>query len=87
MGRVAVQITQRAQALAFLEAGVPIDQIVQRTRLAKSTVYLVQRRALERGYNSETNPVFQDHFFKDASWPGRSEALGEEQLGKNYIHL
>jgi hypothetical protein len=65
MGWVAVKITQQAQALAFLEAGVPIDQIVQHTGLAMSTVYLVQRKALERGYHLETNPVFQDQFFED----------------------
>ncbi len=87
MGRVAVQITQRAQALAFLEAGVPIDLIVQHTRLAKSTVYLVQIRALERGYHPETNPVFQDHFFEDAQRPGHPQALGEEQLGRKDVNI
>jgi hypothetical protein len=48
---------------------------------------LVQGRILERGYNPETNPVFQDQIFEDAQQPRHPAALGEEQLGMKYVYI
>ncbi len=50
MGRKAVQITQRAQALAFLEAKLPLKYITEKTRLNRQTVFKIRKRAIERGY-------------------------------------
>lgn len=69
------QITQRAQALALLEADVPLACIIQLTGLCKATIYRIRRIAKERGYNSSISTVFKDEFFIDASRPGRPKVL------------
>lgn len=81
MGKNAVCITQRAHGLALLELEVPIAQIISRTALSRTTLFGIQNRARQRGYDPQTNCIFQDHFFEDAPKSGRPSVMDDEKKG------
>jgi transposase len=85
MGRAAVSLSQRAQALALLEENVPVSRIMERTHLSKSTIFRIREKAVERGYDRASNPVFQDDFFRDNPRSGRPRLLGEEEIGMTFF--
>ena len=87
MGRKAVQITQRAQALAFLEAKLPLKYITEKTKLNRRTVFRIRKPAIEQGYDPDTNPAFQDSFFKDKPQSGMPTLLGPRELRTMEIFL
>ena len=66
-----VSITQRAQAMALAEFGVPISIATQISGLSKHAIYSMRKRLRARGYNPEVSTVFEDRFFKDAPPSGR----------------
>jgi transposase len=80
MGLTALQITRRAQALAFFQAKLRMKTITEKTKLNRRTVYRIKQRAMERGYHPNTNPGFQDSVFKDKPRSGRPSLLGPTQL-------
>lgn len=73
-----MSIALRAQALALLEAGLPIEFIRYKTELSDSTIYRIRRVAKERGYDPTNSPVFKDEYFEDAKRSGRPKILDEE---------
>jgi hypothetical protein len=75
-----MQIAQRAQALAFLEAKVLLKNITEITKLNRHTIFRIQKRTVERGYHPETNPFFQVAFFKDQPRSGRHTLMGPREL-------
>ncbi len=77
-------ISLRAQALCLLEEGVPLSRIQERTGLARSAIFKIRNRAIERGYSRAANFSFQDAFFLDAPRSGRPREMDAEKEGKQY---
>jgi hypothetical protein len=65
MGRKAIQLSQRAQALAFWQAKLPLDETKRKTDLRRQTIQRIQKCAIERGQNPKTIPVLKDPFVQD----------------------
>jgi hypothetical protein len=78
MPGLATPITLRAQSLALLEAEVPVAKIIEKTGLAKSTIYRIKKVAYEQGFNPSVSEAFKDEFFKDASRSSWPKAITEE---------
>ena len=64
-------IAQRAQAMALLEYGAPIADIMRLSGLKSSTIYDLRKRMRQRGYDPKVNPVFKDEYFKNGARSGR----------------
>jgi hypothetical protein len=64
-------IAQRAMAVALLDAGIPLKQVVERSGIPQSTIYSIKRRAIDRGYNSSISTILKDEYFEDAVKSGR----------------
>ncbi len=77
-------ISRRAQAFALYEVGLSLERIREWTGLGRSTIFTIQDRALERGYNRISNKAFQVVIFRDAPRAGRPRLLGEEVRGKKF---
>jgi hypothetical protein len=86
-GQKAVQITQRAQALTVLEVILPFKYITEKTKLDRRTVFRIRKRAIERGYDPDMNPAFQDSFFTGKPRRGRPTLLGPRELRIKEIFL
>jgi hypothetical protein len=88
MGRNAVCIAKRAQALALLEFGHSVLDIHIHTGLGMQTIYNIRARAIDRGYHPVTNKEFTDALFEDSPRSGPPTLMSEEVLGKPYkYHL
>ena len=73
-----MSIAHRAQALALLEVGIPLDRICAITKLSKPTIYRIRRVAKNRGYDAAMDTVFKDEFFTDAARSGRPRIFDRE---------
>ncbi|KAI9778540.1 MAG: hypothetical protein M1816_004024, partial [Peltula sp. TS41687] len=78
MGNKHVSVALRAQALALLDAGLPMDYIRGKTGLVQSTIYRIRQIAKQRGYDPEKDSVFKDEYFEDAKRAGRPKVFDEE---------
>ena len=71
-------IATRAQALALLGAGVPIQNIIKISGISKSQIYRIQKKAKERGYNSTTSTTLKTEFLDDNPHTGRPKKITKE---------
>lgn len=66
-----MSIAHRAQALALLEADVPVKRIMEITGLSRSTIFRIRQVAKDRGYDPAIDKTFKDEYFEDARRSGR----------------
>ena len=71
-------VVQRVQVLTLLEAGVPVDEIVKKTAVPRSSIYRLRRTARQRGWNPEVSPQIKMEYVEDAHRPGRPKVMTNE---------
>ncbi len=79
-----MSIAQREHAFALVEAGHPVIEAAAAASIGVSTVYDIQNRAYDRGYDPATNTALEKRFFEDSQRSGRPQLLTEEDLSKFY---
>jgi transcriptional regulator with XRE-family HTH domain len=74
----------RAQALALLSAGLTLTQIGERTGYNKSTISRIEKKAKERGYDPEKDPIIYTRYVEDGPRMGRPKKCTLEEGEKVY---
>ncbi|KAJ9220690.1 hypothetical protein DTO027B5_2217 [Paecilomyces variotii] len=72
------QIAARVQALTLLLMGVKPEDIRKHTGVPPTTQRSIQKRAFQRGYRPEENPLIKDEYVIDAPRSGRPRVITEE---------
>jgi transposase len=78
MGAPHHDIATRAQALALLQARVPIDRVSKISGISVNQIYRIDKKARERGYDPTTSTILSDDFLIDAPRSGRPKKITEE---------
>src|SRR5258706_411245 len=68
----------RVQALTMLQIGAKIDDIVEKTGYDKRTIYRIQKRAFDRGYDPNVDSRIFIKWVEDAPIPGRPKKVTAE---------
>jgi hypothetical protein len=71
MGNKTTDLGQRIQALALLEAKVPVKQISTLSGLSRSQIFNIRQKAVARGYDPNTSPHLKIEYVTDAPRSGR----------------
>jgi len=78
MGYTKHLLAVRAQALTLVAvADMPVARVAQITGMTRANIYLILRRAKERGYNPTIDPCIRDEYVADGKRSGRPKEISE----------
>src|SRR5450432_3174202 len=84
-------IGARIQALTYLELGLPIFQIINKTGISKTRIYAIRKEALLRGWDPNISTIIEVYHVDDSTRSGRPKISQEvidlilETVTKNSI--
>ncbi len=78
MGAPHHDIATRAQALALLQAKIPINRVSKISGISVNQIYRIDKKARERGYNPTTSTILSDDLLVDVPRSGHPKKITEE---------
>jgi hypothetical protein len=70
-------IGARIQALTYLELGLPIFQITNKTGISKTRIYAIRKEALLRGWDPNISTIIEVYHVDDSTRSGRPKISQE----------
>src|SRR5450432_211814 len=70
-------IGARIQALSYLELGLPIFQIINKTGISKTRIYAIRKEALLHGWDPNISTIIEVYHVDDSTRSGRPKISQE----------
>ena len=80
-------VGDRIQALALIEEGIPIGQVVEVSNMLKASIYQLKKTARSRGYDPTVSPHIKEKYVADAPRTGRSKVTSTEDETRIVEHV